>query len=125
MVAYIATGITVTLAGLSGDLLDVNHGGESCDMEDVTHQLSTEAWREFLSGLKDGGEVTLTIHYAAGSGPDMPAVGDAATSLAIAFPTAPAFSADVFVSGKGFAATLGTKIVQDVTVKITGKPTWG
>jgi len=124
MTSYVATGITVSLSGLSGDLLDVNHGGESCDMVDVTHQTSTEAWREFLSGLKDGGEVTLTIAYAAGSGPDMPATGSAASTLTVTFPNAPTFTADVFVSGKGFTASLGTKIVQDVTVKITGKPTW-
>lgn len=123
--AYVSTGITVVLGSLNAELLDVNHGGETADMEDTTHQGSTSGWREFLVGLKDGGEVTLTLHFD----PDatVPDTGDADQTLTITWPS-PAtkkYSATVHVSGgKNPAAALGTKMVQDVTVKITGVPNW-
>ena len=127
MVAYIATGITVTLSGLSGELLDVDHGGESCDTEDTTHQLSTDGWREFMIGLKDGGEVTLTIAFGSGSHITLASTGDGAAEaneLLITFPGTKTLTAQAFITGHSLGASLGTKIVQDVTVKITGKPTW-
>jgi hypothetical protein len=71
MTAYISTGITVSFSTLSAELLDLTGSGEVADQVDVTHQASTNQWREFLSGLKDGGEYTWTLHY----GGTVPALG--------------------------------------------------
>ena len=120
---YVATGISVSLGTLNAYLLDVNHGGESADQVDVTYQESTSQWREFLSGLKDGGEVTLALLFD----PDAtyPATGSQ-TTLAITWPTGATykFSATVNISGKSASAPLGDKMTSDFTVKITGVPDW-
>ena len=121
--SYVATGISVSLGTLNAYLLDVNHGGESADQVDVTHQASPDQWREFMNGLKDGGEVTLALLFD----PDaaFPATGSQ-TTLAVTWPTGTTnkFSATVNVSGKGTSAPLGDKMTSDFTVKITGVPNW-
>lgn len=121
MTAYISTGITVSFSTLSGELLDYSSSGESADMVDVTHQASTEEWREYLAGLKDGGEHTWTIHC----GGTIPALATSDT-LGITLPSgAGTLSASAILSkNKGLNAPLGDKIVEELTFKITGKPTW-
>lgn len=121
MTAYISTGITVSFGTLSGELLDVSASGETADQVDVTHQASTEQWREFLSGLKDGGDCTLTLHL----GGTIPATGTQ-DSLIITFPTgAGTWTATANKQkGKEISASLGDKIIETVGFKITGKPVW-
>lgn len=121
MTAYISTGITVSFSTLSGELLDINIPGESADMVDVTYQASTNEWREYLAGLKDGNEVTISLH----AGATIPAVATSGT-LTITFPTgAGTFTASALLSkGRGASATLGDKITDELTFKITGEPEW-
>ena len=42
---------------------DIGGPGISMDTIDVTTHDSTDAWREFIAGLKDGGEVSLDLVY--------------------------------------------------------------
>ncbi len=127
MTAYIATGITVDFSTLNADLLDVNHGGESADIVDVTHQKSaadlSDGWREKLAGLKDAGEVTLPCLFD----PDatVPALATSAT-LTVTWPSATTnkFSCSAILSCTGVAASLGHKMVQDLTLTLTGLPNW-
>lgn len=121
MTAYISTGITVSFSTLSGELLDLSSTGETCDTEDVTHQASTNEWREFLASLKDGGEYTWTIH----AGGTVPAVATSDT-LGITLPTgAGTLSVSAILTKKHqLSAPLGGKIVEEVTFKVTGEPTW-
>ena len=119
--AYVSTGITVSFSTLSAKLLDVAGSGETADQVDVTHQASTEQWKEFLSGLKDGGDFTLMLHI----GGTVPAVGTNDT-LVITFPTgAGTFTASANLQkGKEISANLGDKISEGIGFKITGKPVW-
>jgi len=121
MTAYISTGITVSFSTLSAELLDVTHSGEEADQVDVTHQTSTSEWREFLSGLKNGGSVTLTLHLG-GTVPDV-ATND---TLVVTFPTgAGTFTASANLQkNKGVAGNLGDKLIEEVSFKITGVPAW-
>ena len=121
MAAYVSTGITVSFSTLSAELLDLTSSGESCDAVDVTYQESTDEWREFAAGLKDGGEYTWTLHCG-GTIPDV-ATDD---SLTITLPSgAGTLSAQaILTKKKGLNAPLGDKIVEEITFKIDGKPTW-
>lgn len=121
MTAYISTGITVTFSTLSGELLDLTSSGETADTVDVTHQASTNEWREYLAGLKDGGEYTWTVHC----GGTIPALATSDT-LGITLPTgAGTLSVTAILSKvKGLNAPLGDKIVEELTWKVTGEPSW-
>ena len=126
---YVATGIVVTLTGvgdsLNADLQDISIGGDTADQIDMTHQGSSDNAREFLSGLVDGGEVTLTLLFD--SDKTIPAAGTNATTLTVTFPNSDAnkYSATVNVQHVGsVTGTLGDKMVQDVTVKVTGLANW-
>lgn len=122
MTAYISTGITVSFGTLSAELLDLTTTGESADTVDVTHQTSTSQWREFLAGFKDGGEVTWTLHC----GGTVPAVGGDADTLGVTLPSgAGTLSVSAILSKrKALNAPLGDKIVEEITFKCTGVPTW-
>ncbi len=126
---YVATGIVVTLTGvgdaLVADLQDINIGGDTADQVDTTHQLSPNKRREFLSGLIDGGEVTLTLLFD--SDKTIPEAGTNGTTLTVMFPSGMTnkYSATVNVQHVGSVnGTLGDKMVQDVTVKVTGLANW-
>jgi hypothetical protein len=120
MTAYISTGITVSFGTLSAELLDVATSGESADQVDVTHQASTNEWREFLNGLKDGGDCTLTLHL----GGTVPAISQ--DSLVVTFPTgAGTWTATANLQKrKAVSGNLGDKLIEEVGFKITGEPVW-
>lgn len=122
MTAYISTGITVSFGTLSAELLDVTASGETADMVDVTHQTSTDQWREFLSGLRDGGDCTLTLHL----GGTVPTVGGDSDTLVVTFPTgAGTWTATALLQKrKGVSGNLGDKLIEEVGFKLTGVPVW-
>lgn len=102
------------------------------DMIDVTTHSSTEAWREFMAGLKSGGEVTLDINfiptdathsYAAGLLHDL--IDGTLRNFKIVLPdvgnTTWTFSA--FVSDFTPKAPVSGALTAAVTLKLSGKPT--
>lgn len=115
--AVVAKGITVTFAGLSGELVDVNAAEGGVDTVDVTHQASDDDAREFLAGLFDAGTITLSMHYGSGQ---LPARGTTGT-LAVTMPTgADSLSATAILTKATMSAALGQKATLDVEFKITG-----
>lgn len=66
-------GTYTTLAGV----VSIQGPGVSRDVLDATELASTGGWREKIAGLKDGGDLTLELHYV----PDNAAHGDAGDGL--------------------------------------------
>ena len=122
--SYVAVDVAVTLGSFDGYLDNVSVSGVSADMVDVTKQTSASDWREKMSGLKDGGQVVLSVHYDPDSA-DPPAVGDAATALVIDWGGTKTFSASVLVQNISITANLGEKITSDITVEVTGAVNFG
>ena len=121
---YVATNVTASIGSFASYLDNVNVGGASADMVDVTKQSSAADWREKLSGLKDGGQVTLTVHYD----PDdatIPVLGQAAATLTIDWGGTLTYSATVLVQNISIVANLGEKIVADITLEVTGAVNFG
>lgn len=106
---------------------EVNGPSLSTDSVETTHSQSTSAWKEFIPGLKDAGEVTARINFD----PDEPVIQDATVrSLVITFPpgsgqsTGATFTCDAFVTGASVAIPIGDRMTQEVTWKFTGVPVW-
>lgn len=101
----------------------------SADTIDVTALDTSDGYREFLQGWKDGGEVSLSGHLNesdAGQAGALAALeSGAATSCTIVFPTAisASWAFDGIVTGFETGAELEDAVSVDITVKVTGKPT--
>lgn len=95
---------------------------------DVTAHDSVDGWREFIGGLKDGGEVSLELNYDPRKHDDM--VGDFDDTVArdykLVFP-APAgggtWAFQAFLTGFSQEAPVDDKLSAEFTFKVTGKPT--
>lgn len=101
------------------------------DPVEATHTDSTEAWREFIAGLKDGGEVTITMNFLAGNATQNNSglLGDfnsqAAQNYRITWPSSPTVDWTFAAILTGFEpdAPIDDRMTASATFKITGKPT--
>lgn len=102
------------------DLLDVE-----VDSIDVSSHDSPSQWREFVAGMKDGGELTMEVNYdPALHGTLFSALG-VSQGHRITLPDAGAatITFDGFVSGMTAQAPYDDKLSASVTVKVTGAVT--
>jgi predicted secreted protein len=107
------------------------------DAVDATHTESPEAWREFIPGLKDAGEMSCELNLA----PDTATMdlalaqfnSDTLTQARILFadgtqtgpsPTCSRFTCSGVVTGFPLAAPMDDKMSATITLKISGKPTF-
>lgn len=104
--------------------------GMSRDSVDATHMQSPEAWREFIAGLKDGGEVSLELNFvpggtaAAALTAELALSGSSATkNRRIVFASGDMFEFAAFLTGFEPDAPLDDKMTGAPTFKVTGKPT--
>lgn len=114
------------------ELQDVDGPELSKDPVEATHQESPNRWREFISGMKDGGEVTFDVNHL----PDDP-TQDATTGLVadldsddarnfrVVFPP-PSSKAWVFpgiVTQFGPTGPVADRQTASITIKVSGEPT--
>lgn len=95
---------------------------------DVTAHDSTDGWREFIGGLKDGGEVSLEVNYDPRDHDVLVADFEDSTprNYKIVFPATAgggnwAFAA--ILTGFSSEAPVDDKLTAELTFKVTGKPT--
>jgi predicted secreted protein len=109
-----------------GNIRDVTPPGISRDAVEVTHMSSTEKWRAFIGGLKDGGELEFEMTFDPGSTETTAFHSDLNTDSAgyykLVFPDSTEWGFSGLVTEIGPAAPLDDKMVADVTIKLTGKP---
>ncbi|WP_136441633.1 phage tail tube protein [Pacificoceanicola onchidii] len=111
-----------------GEVISITPPSISRDVVDATHMSSPEGWREFIAGLKDGGEVSVQIQ----SKPSTPAYAamladfdsDAAVTYSIDFPDGSSWTFTAFITGFEGEDPLEERITSTATFKITGKPTF-
>ena len=111
-----------------GEILSIGAPSLSRDVIDATHMGSVEGWREFIAGLKDGGEVTVDIQSKPSSTGYQALVADfdndSPESYAIDFPDGWSWTFSAFITGLETSDPLEDKIETSATFKITGKPTF-
>lgn len=122
------TGSYTTIA----EVTDIGGPSMSLDPIDVTSHDSTAAYREFIGGLLDAGEVTLTINYVPTAGTHDATTGLIADMVArvvrnfkLVFPdsgtTTWTFAA--LITAFESAEPIDDKLSADVTLKLSGQPT--
>ena len=122
------TGSYTTIA----EVTDIGGPSMSLDPIDVTSHDSIAAFREFIGGLLDAGEVTLTINYVPTAGTHDATTGLIADMVArvvrnfkLVFPdsgtTTWTFAA--LITAFESAEPIDDKLSADVTLKLSGQPT--
>lgn len=96
------------------------------DIIDVTHMDSPDGWREFIAGLKDGGECSMDMNFVPGSGTDdlliAMQIETEARPCRITFPNGAEWKFDAFCTGYTPTAPVDDKMTATATFKVTGKP---
>ncbi len=121
---------TVFKIGVSaiGELTEIEGISMSAETVDITTLSSSNGYREFVQGLKDGGEVTMSgFFYPADAGQTALIAafeGGTTDTYTITFPTG--IGKEWIFSGIITAITTGVTMEDPVTfectIKVTGKP---
>lgn len=109
----------------------VKIGGPSqkADMKETTNMLSPSTYKEFIAGLREGGDVTIEGNYLPKEATNSQTTlrtdfeNGTSASWAIIFPNAlGTLTFTAFVSAISPAIPLDDRITYTATLKITGKP---
>lgn len=115
------------------EVTSISGPGLSADVIDMTSHDSTTGYREFVQGLKDGGEVSFDIIYVPAGVTHKNASGGllwyyeqgGTAQHSIVFPDSATttWTFDAFVTNFEVGAPIDDKLSASVTIKVTGKPT--
>ncbi|QBF32145.1 phage tail tube protein [Thalassococcus sp. S3] len=109
-----------------GEVTSIGPPSLSRDTIDATHMESPGKWREFIAGLKDGGEVSCDIQSKPSTAAYQAMVADFdnddPVAYAIEFPDGSKWSFSAFITGMETSDPLEDKIETSATFKITGQP---
>lgn len=116
------------------EVIDVSPPSMTKDQVEATHTGSTDSFREFIPGLKDGGEASITVNFLPSDATQGNASGGllndfinltAAGNFRISFPGSPTvtwtFAATVI--GYEVATPLDDRMTAVITFKVAGAPT--
>lgn len=96
------------------------------DVVDATHMASPEKWREFVGGLRDPGEVSITMNFIPG-GPGQDAVlagftADAVGNYRVSYPNGEVWNFAAWCVGFAPEDPLDGKMAATARFKLSGKP---
>jgi predicted secreted protein len=96
------------------------------DTVDATHMQSPNGWREFIAGLKDGGEVSVELNFVPGSATTILLMAELDAALGnkqIVFSTGEVFSFTALCTDFEPTSPLDDKMSATAMYKISGQPT--
>lgn len=111
------------------EVLSVQGPGYSRDTVEATHTESPSNFKEYISGLADAGEVTLSLHFLSDATQeqlltDLGSMTSVSYNIVFPTPTAKTCTFSAFITAWEPSAPHDDKMTLAVTLKITGKPTW-
>jgi predicted secreted protein len=113
-----------------GEVTNITLPALARDAVDATHTESTDGWREFIPGLKDGGEVSVEMNFVSGSATDSLIRRqfdmDNLSLVRISTPESPPTDVITFsavATGYEVEDPLDDKIAATLTLKVSGKVT--
>lgn len=109
------------------EVTDVQGPSIVADTIDVTNHASTDAFREFVAGLLDGGEVTVSANFIKADHTGLFTALKARAAVACTLTLAGslgAFGFDAIVAGLTTGAPVEDKVSLEITLKITGVVTF-
>lgn len=129
--AFFANASVFRLGGTTiSEVTSISAPNFSADTIDVTSHGSTGRYREFIQGLRDGGEITIEGFYSTASANTITTqFNTTATATAtIDLPTTPSttrFTATVICTAFSAESPVDGAITYSATFKVTGQPSLG
>jgi predicted secreted protein len=103
--------------------------GMSRDSIDVSHMQSPDAWREFIAGMKDGGEVSLELNFRPGGSAFLAMLAEfnlasasATKTRRIVWPDTSSMEFEAFLTGFEPETPMDDKQAASATFKVSGRP---
>ena len=100
------------------------------DLLDVTSHDTTGFFREFIPGLADGERITASVNWRPSNtvhkGIRVDSYARTLRNFKLVFPDTAdnTVTASAYVEGIAPKADIGTVLVAEITVKVTGQPVW-
>lgn len=98
----------------------------SRDLVEATHMKSPGGWKEFIGGLKDGGEVKIDMNFIPAGASQQLLVTmqteDTPRPCQIEFPDGTIWGFDAFCTGFEPEVPVDDKMASSATFKVTGQP---
>lgn len=111
-----------------GAVVSISGPGMSKDTVDVSTLASTARYREFISGMRDSGKITIECNFDPGDSDMDNALtdfeADAARSYQIAWADGSTFGFEGILTGWEPGTPLDDKMTMSLTYKLTGQPTY-
>jgi|SRR3990170_5329292 len=103
----------------------------SADTIDATHTQSPGAWREFIVGLKDAGELSFDVNLIPSEPTHSPTAGliqdfnnGTRRNYQIVFPDNSTFKCNAGIRSLNISPAVDGKLSASITLKMNGQPTW-
>lgn len=112
------------------EVKDISGPGLSSETIDVTNQSSPGAVREFIASLLDAGEVTFSVNFIGGATQDHSTglikkwLDRARTNFKLDWPNGYGCDISALVTGFEPSAPVEDALTADVTLKVSGLPTF-
>ncbi len=109
---------------LVGEVGDINHGGETVEFAEFTHQQSTGGYREYKPTFKNGGEYTFSFNWTADAQQKtLKDAYDASDILyfQIVYPNGKKHTFTAYVSNIGTSAPMNGPLKKNITLRVTGE----
>lgn len=93
---------------------------------ETTHMGSDDGFREYIAGLKDGGEVTVNMNYVEASATLLQTLVLAGVeTFRVTFPGSSTYTFSGIPTAFAFdEVVIDDKVAMSLTIKVTGKPTY-
>lgn len=90
----------------------------------VTHLVSPDRFREYVKGWKEPGEVQLDLRFTEAQYDTLLSLGDDNLFWTISFPSGSTLTFEGYIKTVGGAKQLDDAVQQQLTIKVSGKPTF-
>lgn len=108
------------------EVVSINGVNLTRETVDVTHLTSTSRYREFIGGLRDGGEVTIAMNFDPDETDYTNAISDHNSDTAgyyqVVFPDTSEWGFTGFLTGISPDTPMDDKMTVEMTYKVTGVP---
>lgn len=107
-----------------GEITNVTPPPMTRDVIDATHMQSPDRWREYIAGLRDGGEMSIDLNFVPGSTTDVFLVNSQIENFPrpyrITYPDGSVETFDAFNVGYERGVPVDDKMTGTATFKVTG-----
>lgn len=107
-----------------GEVYEVTPPNQQTEEVEVTHYGSEGGYREFIAGLKDGGEITMNINWIPGNDTDVLLrtlhASGAVRNHRITFPNTAMLTFPGWIKGFERSSPLDDRLTAAITIRVSG-----